>query len=322
MSELLEQLIATVDDIFTEDDYVHRSPISMSMLGRCRRQGAYALRDGGWPETASSSSPQAWLGKAIHKVLLEDLSRRIGGMYEYAVQLACADTVIKGTTDLLLPGAKGVLDLKTTSDRWYSVVSGRVPWSNRLQATGYGMATGTEVCMLLYVNRSDGNRFIEEWRTEQYADDVELWVADCHHAPEQVERDERGPGLSLICDDCPWARECWGISEDADLEKKRAQSIVVVEEGIEMVLDSYDEAREREKSAKADKEFWKTALDGHDPAAYGQWNLGWSKPRPKPVLDEDEARRLLTAAGLPIPTKMKTSAPSISVTRRKDDQGE
>ena len=315
----ISELGAAVDQIFAIDNYVHKSPITMSMLGRCRRQAAYALRDG-WPAGHEGSSPQAYLGTAIHVSLLVDLAARLGvtAAVEVPVSLDVAGIRLEGTCDLLLPNQ--VVDLKTTSARWFEVISARLPWSNRLQLTGYAMATDSDLCTLLYINRSDGQKFLAEWPTELYADAVEQFVLDAQHPPEEVPRDEHGPGLSMICDSCPFAVQCWGPV--AVPYAAPPQAAVANELGLEMVLSNYDEARERGKVAKADQDFWKTVLTGTPGAPYGEWDLGWTKPKPKPSLDEDEAVRLLTEAGLPVPLKTTTASRSIIVKRRKAEPAE
>lgn len=307
-----EVVEAAYDDAVLSDDYVHRTPVTMSMIGGCRRQAAYAL-DLGWPDIPGTSGGAAYAGGAIHTRLLPDLAARLGGHWEEEVELTIEGITISGHVDLVLWEGE-VLDVKTVSAFYYPVVRRKVPWNHRLQPTGYALATDSIGCTLLYVNRSDPDqRFATSWDADRYVHDLRRWVRDVQRRPELVPRDERGPGLSIICDSCPFAGQCWGPPEE-----KPPQAVVVDELGIELALEEYDAARETEKEAKAEKEFWRRALDGYEPAPYGDWELGWTgKSGEDLVEDKDAAVRVLEEYGLPVPLKRVQKKQSISVTRRK-----
>lgn len=312
-----EVVEAAYDDAVQTDDYVHRTPVTMSMIGGCRRQAAYAL-ELGWPDLPGSSGGAAYVGTAVHDKLLPDLAARLGGQYEQDVELTIGGLTIAGHADLVLWEGE-VLDLKTASAFYYPVVRRRVPWRNRLQTEGYGLATDSIGCTLLYVDRSDpDNRFATTWDVGRYTADLTRWVEEVQRRPELVPRDERGPGLSIICDSCPFAGECWG---PALLENQNPQSVVVDELGIELALAQYDEAREIEKDARAEKEFWRAALEGFTPAEYGPWLLKWTgKASEELVDDKDLAVRMLEEMGYDIPQKRVKKNQSISVTRKKPEE--
>lgn len=312
MTGYADLAVATYDEIATLDPYVHKSAVSMSMLGRCRRQAAYALHQG-WPPHNEAGSPQAYLGSAIHKDLLPEMAKRLGGEHEVPLTLSLHGVDVTGTADLVLDSA--ILDLKTVSQYYYAVVSEKIPFSHRLQVTGYAAALGRSHCTLLYVNRSDGSRFAETWGVDEYWPEVDQWIADISLRPEDTPRDERGPGHSMVCDSCPFAEQCWGPVTDGQLP----QGVIVTEYGVELALESYAEARERAKKAKADQEYWRDVLAGQDPGPYGGWELGWSNPRSKEVFDAVEAERVIREMGLTVPMRTTQGKPSISVAPHRED---
>lgn len=299
------------DNITRINDYRHTAPIGMSMLGRCRRQAAYALRDG-WPEENEPGSAQAYIGSAIHLDLLPRLAAQLGAQAEVPVVWDVGAVTVKGTADLVRSGT--VIDLKTVSHYYYASCRERVPWAHLLQVTGYAAALKADTCALLYVNRSSGERFVYSWPAALHLPELVEWLADAQHPPEEVARDERGPGLSMVCDSCAWAAACWGPLQPA----QQPQGAVVNEEGLEMALAEYAAARGREAAAKADREFWRQALVGSTGGSYGGWQLRWSAGGHREVLDVEMVRVLLEQAGYEVPMRRVDSGPTISVTPRKE----
>lgn len=312
-----EVLEAAYDEAVTRDDYVHASPVTMSMVGGCRRQAAYALRDG-WPPDPSPSGATAYLGGAIHTRLLPDLAGLLDGQDEPEVSVTIEGVRIVGHPDLVLNEGECV-DLKTVSQFYYAICKGRVPLEHRLQVTAGALATDSVGCALLYVNRSDGARFAVSWDVGTYTGELVQWVRDIQHPPADVPRDERGPVLSFKCDACPWVKECWAWTETY----RAPQSVVLDEIGVEMALEEYDRARAAESEAKLDKEFWRAALDPQEAGTYGPWELGWtgSAAPAGDVPDKDAAWRYLEENDLPLPYKRgKPKGQSISVKRRTPEE--
>lgn len=312
--ELVE---AAYDDAVETDDYVHASPVTMSMVGGCRRQAAYALRDG-WPDDTGPSSGPAYLGGAIHTRLLPDLAERLDADVEPEVAVTIEGVRIVGHPDLVLNEGE-CLDLKTVSQFYYPVVKGSVPLEHRLQVTAGALATDCVGCCLLYVNRSDGARFAVSWDVGDYTAELVAWARNIQHPPDDVPRDERGPVLSFKCDACPWVSQCWGPLD----EFRTPQSAVIDEVGIEMALEEYDRARATESQGKLDKEFWRTALSGHDAGPYGPWELGWtgSAGPAGDVPDYEAAWSYLEEQGAPLPYKRgRAKKQSISVKRRTPEE--
>lgn len=310
-----EVVEAAYDDAVATDSYVHKSAISFSMIGGCRRQGAYALRDG-WPDEPGAGSATAYLGTAIHDKLLPDLAERMGGKAEPETWVTVKGVEIVGHPDLVLD--EDCLDVKSVSQWYFEVCRARIPLRHYLQVTAGALATNSIGCCLLYVNRSDGARFAASWDVSRYMDVLEEWVEQIQVDPADAPRDERGPVLSFICDECPWVTECWGPVN----EFRAPQSIVADEIGIEMALEEYDDARFRAKKAEEDREFWRQVLDGAEPGPYGIWELGWTGGKPlddKP--DYKAAWRFLEETDGPLPyVRGGTSKRSISVKRRSAEE--
>jgi hypothetical protein len=311
-----EVVEAAYDDAVATDNYVHKAAVGMSMIGGCRRQAAYALRDG-WPDEPGSGSATAYLGTAIHDRLLPDLADRLGGQVEPEVWTVVEGIEIVGHPDLVLDEGE-CLDLKTVSQWYYETCKRRVPWEHRLQVTAGALATDSIGCCLLYVNRSDGARFAVSWDIEEYTGDLMEWVRQIQVDPNDAPRDERGPVLSWKCDQCPWVKQCWGPLD----EFRAPQSIVADEIGIEMALEEYDAARQIAADAKKDQEFWRQVLDGSESGPYGIWELGWTGGGGpiKDTPDYEAAWEWLEETGGPLPYKRgKPKKPSISVKRRTQD---
>lgn len=302
-------LLDAYDVIVQSDDYTRGATISASMIGGCRRQGAYALTVG-WPteNMERGGMATAHLGHAIHEYLLPKLQQALGGEVEAEVTGEIGGIEVSGHVDLLTDEV--VVDVKTVSDNYYSVVARNTPKGHRLQATAYAMLTKRERAVLLYVNRGTGDRFSVEWHVEDYASDVLAWIQQVQVDPEWVERDERGPGLSIICDSCPFAGPCWGPVSDEQFP----QGVLVNERGVEMAVENYVAARDQAKKADEDKEFWRKTLEGAPVGEYGAWRLRWKGQGGfKDVPDPDAMYDRLVELGEDIPLKQRRLPRSIDV---------
>lgn len=150
----------------------------------------------------------------------------------------------------------------------------------------------------------------QEYPYEQPFDpDIEAealeWVAQVagSSTPDDLPRDQDGPGLSVTCDNCPWLTECWGNAGD-----HRPQSLLIVtDRDLAHQLAEYDEARTIEREAAARKDKARAILDATDPAIYTDgrelaFKLHWTGGKagdPKP--DVDAMLRLYEEAGLDVP---------------------
>src|SRR5262245_21965249 len=162
------------------------------MIGGCRKQVSYALHEGLPEGYESVGNPTAHLGHAIHAYLLPRLADALGGQTEVEVTGAIGKVDVSGHIDLLTD--TGVVDVKTVSGMYYPTVLRATPRTHLMQVTTYAMLTTRPHCLLLYVNRDTGDRFVVEWDTYEHAPDVEQWLTEAAAHPEVVDRDERGPG--------------------------------------------------------------------------------------------------------------------------------
>lgn len=284
--------------------------LTMSGLGGCTRQAAYRIaRTPPSEPLRHGEMREADIGTMIHEGLLPHMALLLGGTEEVPVVLRSGSLTIKGRTDLYSQELAAVIDLKTVGIYKFGALAEDVNRSHRYQVAGYAQAviqSGRAVDWIawVYLDRSSGAEhvIVEPWTAELEAlvadrcQELETFAEDPSAAP----RDERGPGLSYVCDGCPWLRECWG--EDAEPGVVGAQRILAHDHaGVAQALALYDAARAKEKAALADKEFARAMFSGYDPGSYGEWQFTWANASRAP--DKDAAVRLLAQAGIPIPTK-------------------
>lgn len=294
----------------------------LSSLGGCRKASAYAISRTAPsdPEIPVREGRAANLGTWQHAGLLPRLAEQLpGSQIEVKVRLRLAGLVIPGSIDLDDP--QTVLDLKTVGEhRLNGVVRSYAAYSNhRLQAGGYGLARLQEgrpprFIAFHYLDRANGDECIVVERfTNAYAQEVMDRVdelAELALAPDEAPRDERGPGLSFSCDECPWLRRCWG----PDAEPGSTRALRVHEDAdIEAALLDYDRARAIESAAKADKKLAEAKVEGARYGQYGRATYG----RGKEIVGDDPyaAARKLKALGLDVPQGTKRGAIKIKVTK-------
>jgi PD-(D/E)XK nuclease superfamily protein len=283
--------------------------LTMSGLGGCSRQAAYRLArvapsDGG----QYGPMPEANIGTMIHEGLLPRLATLLDGKDEQPVTLRAGGLVINGRCDLYSEPMQLLMDLKTVGTYKFGSLT-EVVDAHRMQVAGYAWAmrqTGRLVRWVawLYLDRSSGAPRV---LVEPFTDELVALVRErCEElaiyaqAPEKAPRDERGPGLSFVCDGCPWLRRCWG--EDAEPGQIGAQAVLARDDvGVEQALTLYDDARVRAAEAKAEMEFARAMLHQARPGTYGGYQLSWSTPRS--TADTAAAVTMLTSAGIPVPTK-------------------
>lgn len=136
-------------------------------------------------------------------------------------------------------------------------------------------------------------------------------------SPDDVPRDQDGPGLSVVCDNCPFRTACWGESDDYAPQSK----LIVTDADLAAVLAEYDEARTIEREAKARKDMARATLDATEKAIYtdgsAAFKLGWSGGGTgEPKVDVNAMIALFKEAGIEIPyLEPRPTARSIQVTR-------
>lgn len=300
----------------------------LSSVGRCRKAAGYALSrtPPSDPDLPVREGRAANLGTWEHEGLLPELAEQLpGARTEVKVRLRAAGLDIPGSIDLDDPHT--VVDLKTVAEYRLSGVlrAGNPYYEHRLQAGGYGLARLQEGRPPRYVgwhylDRANGDEAILVERfTNAFAVEVIERVeelADAATAPDEVPRDEPGPGLSFECDECPWLRRCWG--PDAEPGNTRAVRVHTDPE-IEAALIEYDAARAAESEAKRRKKVAEAKLEGTRYGQYGRASYGRGAPQ---VGDDPHAAvRKLKALGLDVPQGTRRGAIKIKLIKPPPTSG-
>jgi len=273
----------------------------------------------------------AILGTWIHAGYLGVMRREYGGVTE----IRLATDRLQSSADVYYPSEFIVEDGKTVGwslDRM-RIYGPRVPQLFQVHIYGDLLRRGlfgpserrlagpqpvTDV-RVRFICRADGDEHIDQ---RPYDPEITAlawaWLDSvlATEKPEDAPRDLPGPGLSTICDSCPFRSKCW--PEQAG---KAPQSVLVRDDAdVQTALEEYERARLAEAEAKAAKALARAKLDASEPGVYGHLSLGWSggKPGGEPGTepDVDEMVALMEAAGLPVPKRAKRAkAPSIVVKR-------
>ncbi|WP_407286412.1 PD-(D/E)XK nuclease family protein [Streptomyces sp. BP-8] len=159
-----------------------------------------------------------------------------------------------------------------------------------------------------FINRDSGDDHVQEMSyTSARARTARWWVEQVRSAasPEDLPRTFQGPGLSVICDNCPFKTACWGSVAAG----RRPQSILIhTDAEREKVLAEYVEVSEQMKPLKERQKFLRAQLDGSESGAYGDNVLTWSGGNPTKVDDVDAMVALYRRAGLEVPMAPDTAA--------------
>lgn len=297
--------------------------LSMSGIGGCTRAAAY--RVAGVEPTdldLSDEARAANLGTWEHEGLLPHLAAVLpgGATIEQKTRLRAAGLDIPGHLDLRWRTA--VVDLKTVGEhRLTGVRRAAAPyWDHRVQVFGYCLGehqAGRPVSHAgwLYMDRANGDAEIV---VEPFTNAAAMMVIDriaeiVQYAddPEEAPRDERGPGLSIICNGCPFLRRCWGpdavpehIGPQARLVRNDPDAIAAMAE--------YDDARQRESDGKRDKAFAAAKLSRTKFGQYGPWK--YNRNRDGEQLDQKGAATLIRSLGHEPPMTPKRGALVLKLT--------
>lgn len=310
----------------------HRSG-GMSATGGCRRLFAYHVSgtpmDDGWEP---SEMRQAHLGTWQHAGLLPRLAEVLpGALIEEGVEwsldrsdVGLDPVIVRGRYDL--SWGTVAVDLKTVGEHGLARVlrdgGRREHW---LQVHGYGaarMQRGHKVThvAIVYLDRASGEHLVlvEPFREDLMAAAI-LWHLEVREYaaldPDGAPRDERGPGLSIICDGCPFARRCWG---EAPRFGTRQHAVLGENpEAIRSALEMYDRASAAATAAESDKAFAKAILDGEPRGTRPDgWRIRYQSSGER--VNQAEAVRLLEAHDLPVPKSPATY--SLRVERVPEDK--
>jgi hypothetical protein len=151
------------------------------------------------------------------------------------------------------------------------------------------------------LNRDSGEDHVQEIPfTAERSSSARWWVQQVRAAetPEDLPRTFPGPGLSAICDNCPFKTACWGPT----VAGRRPQSILIHDDAErEQTLAEYMQVSEQIKPLKDRLKELRAKLDGSAAGVYGDNELSWSGGNPTKVDDVDAMVTLFQRAGIPVP---------------------
>ncbi|MFI1830693.1 hypothetical protein ACH41E_30285 [Streptomyces sp. NPDC020412] len=340
----------------------------------CARRAGYLLH--GRAPTDTGEKRKAILGTWLHEGLLTAARQEYGWIIERRVEdellRGHIDAVqLDSTTAARLPKRLRpslpadeitVEDVKTKSLRvWDNVVRHGATeaelrqaylYANLLSTRGFADIKGQRQLARLgplpvgkirfrFLNRDSGDDHTQEipYGAER-GRGARWWVQQVRSAatPEELPRTLDGPGLSPICDHCPFKTACWGPVASG----RRPQSILIRDDADRAAaLAEYVEVSDEIKPLKGKLKLLRAKLDGTPAGAYGENVLKWSGGNPAKADDVDamvalfrragvavpmgpdveEMKAQLKRAGVPVPVRFdyeRRTAVSIDVTVRRD----
>jgi hypothetical protein len=301
----------------------------------CARRAGYLLHRR--PATDGGQTRKAILGTWIHAGILAAARKEYGWVIERsvedetikghidAVQLD-SHTAARLPKRLrpLLPAEESTVveDVKTKSTyQWDSVlrygaseaeIRQVLLYADLLRSEGFADVEGQRQLAHLgpvnvgrirfrFINRDNGDDHVQEMAfTSERARGARWWVQQIRDAivPEDLPRSFQGPGISIICDNCPFKTACWG----GIAAGRRPQSILIHDDAErEAALAEYVEVSEQLKPLKERQKFLRAKLDRSEPGVYGENVLTWSGGNPTKVDDVDAMVALFERAGLEVP---------------------
>lgn len=287
----------------------------ISSIGGCRRRVSYGHHQVPWTDEPGYSGA-AQLGTWLHSQLLPLLRKALPGrvLVEKPVHLDWQAEdgrlfSVPGTLDLYAWRMRTLLDLKTADD--YRLASYRVDgvprkhsWQLHLYAEALAAAgiPRPQRMAIVYLGRTRGQLEVIDvpWQEGTLLEALAWYEEATAQPPSQTPRDERGPGLSWVCDACPWRSSCWE-GYDPPQQALVAEGQVSVGEA----LSGLWQAGQAEAQGKKDKAFYRAILDGQPTGLYGQWELKRTRDTPpKLVLDAPAAEQALRQLGVQPPMKV------------------
>ncbi|MFD8092342.1 PD-(D/E)XK nuclease family protein [Streptomyces malaysiensis] len=339
----------------------------------CARRAGYLLH--GRTPTDTGEKRKAILGTWLHNGMLDAAREEYGWLIERRVEddtvRGHIDAVqLDSTTAVRLPKRlrptlpaeeTTVEDVKSKSTyQWDSVVRYGASEAELRQVYLYADLLGTEGFASVrgqrqlarlgpvpvarirfrFINRDNGEDHIQEIAYEaDRARRARWWVQQVRAAasPEELPRTFQGPGISTICDHCPFRTACWGPLVAG---RSPQSQLIHDDEEREKALAEYAEVSKQIKPLKDRQKYLRAQLDGSEPGVYGDNVLKWSGGNPTKVDDvgamvslyrraglevpmaPDAAamKAALEGVGIPVPTRLdhdRRTAVSINVTARK-----
>lgn len=283
--------------------------LSMSYLGGCQRESAYRIAgvdpDPEYVHVMNEEEARAaMVGTWIHDGLLPELANLLaGGEHEKRVELTVpvGDSedgvtplvVVDGSTDCYTRAAGGgVIDLKTVGAFKLGDIDAHGPRiRHRTQVRGYASALvqmGVPVSWTgwVYLDRGDGavKAVIEPFGEEEYTATLRRvrHLVALAEDPDYAPRDERGPGLSWVCDGCPFLRRCWGPSATPGSSRAIA---VHDAPGIAYAGEKVVELRAQHTALGKQIDFLKAQVGRPEQGQYGGITVSYGKDGTKPDVD-------------------------------------
>jgi hypothetical protein len=281
--------------------------LSMSYLGGCRRESAYRIAgcepDAQYVAVMSEEQARAaMVGTWIHDGLLPELAALLaGGDHEMFCELVApvgpSDdqgviplVKVDGSADCYTRAAGGgVIDLKTVGAFKLGDIEVYGPRNrHRTQVRGYAAAlvqAGLPVAWTawVYLDRGDGSvkTVVEPFGREEYVAVLRRvkHLVDLAQDPDQAPRDENGPGLSWVCDGCPFLRRCWG--EGAEPGSARAVA-VHDDEDIAYAGEQVVALRKEYNALEKKIDFFKAQVGKPTAGQYGGISVSYGKDGTKP----------------------------------------
>ncbi|MEV0370639.1 hypothetical protein AB0I10_12535 [Streptomyces sp. NPDC050636] len=330
----------------------------------------------GAERTNEGDKRAAILGTYIHKGLLEDARREYNWLVERSVSddvirghidvvqldAATAARLPKRHRPIEPSDVVTVEDVKTKSSRVWDRVVRYGPtaaemrqvllYASLLRTVGFADISGqrylhrlgpVEVARIRFrfVCRDNGEEHVQEFPFDEWlAAEARWWVDRVLEAasPEDLRRDHDGPGLSVVCDNCPFVDACWPRAAPG----KPAQTVLIRDDADRAkALSDYVRAHERFRESKRVKEKVRAMLDDSPEGNYGANHLGWGGGNDKeepdvqamvdqfedaelvvPMVPDTEAMiQILRRAGMVVPRRKVAghkTARSIKVTRARE----
>ncbi|MFT9478758.1 PD-(D/E)XK nuclease family protein [Streptomyces sp. Mo3] len=300
----------------------------------CARRAGYLLH--GRTPTDTGEKRKAILGTWLHDGMLDAAREEYGWLVERrvedetvrghidAVQLnsTIAARLPKRLRPTLPAEETTVEDVKSKSTyQWDSIVRYGASEAELRQVYLYADLLGTEGFASVrgqrqlarlgpvpvarirfrFINRDNGDDHIQEIAYEaDRARRARWWVQQVRTAasPEELPRTFQGPGISTICDHCPFRTACWG-----PLVAGRSPQSQLIHDDEERgrALAEYAEVSKQIKPLKDRQKYLRAQLDGSEPGVYGDNVLKWSGGNPTKVDDVGAMVSLYRRAGLAVP---------------------
>lgn len=307
----------------------------------CARRAGYLLH--GRTPTDGGEKRKAILGTWLHAGILDAAREEYGWLIERrvedttvrghidAVQLdaATAARLPKRLRPTLPARETTVEDVKTKSTyQWDSVLRYGASeaelrqvylYADLLASEGFASVRGQRQLAYLgpvpvarirfrFINRDNGDDHIQEIAYEaERARRARWWVQEVRSAstPEELPRTFQGPGISAICDHCPFRTACWG---ELVAGRWPQSQLIHDDEDRAKALAEYVEAGEQMKPLKEQQKLARAKLDGSEPGRYGDNVLKWSGGNPTKADDAEAMVALYRRAGLEVPMTPDTAA--------------